>query len=314
MPQWNYYIFFFNGKIPFRRIVSKEVEAPPPILPSETFVETKDRPGKYNLLSRNLTSHKAYYVFMYEKTHKNPASKATSDDFPPLKYMHEAVMPQTVILEEDVLGILKYRGKFALVINISVEEGSATEQSVAKPQNSQAVTETRFSFDDYEQHSELFKTRLFATAVRKKLGPSFIVRDQVEVYYYCEFNARVDLAISKKSTVSISAEDIMEIEQAPPSPIPKTFTDETKNPETTHHKIYQTLAGMLCIASEDAISNYIAQEIDVDIIESYGLSILGDKVHVLKIELSMHKGTIHISKSEEVSLHTGFNYVLEKIQ
>ena len=314
MPQWNYYFYFFNAKVPFRRTMSKEEETPPVELPRETFGETKDRPGKYILLSRNLTSYKAYYVFTYEGN-KNPANKATWNQFTPLQIMDEPIIPKGALLEDKVLNILKYQGRFALVIDICMEEGPATEASIAKPLTYPAVagTGTQFLFNKYEQHSELFKTQLFAIAVKEKLGRKFIVRDQVEAFYYCEFNARVDLAISKKATVSIST-DPMEEGQAPSSPsspIPKTFTEETN----VTHKLYQTLAGMLCIASEDATNNYIANEVDVDIIESYGLSISGDKAYVLKMELSMDQGRVVISKSEdEVNLLTAFNYVLEKIE
>ena len=86
-----------------------------------------------------------------------------------------------------------------------------------------------------------------------------------------------------------------------------TFTEEFNN--NGGFNIPQTLAGMLSIASQDAV-DHIKMGQKVKKMISYGISACGDRAHVLVMNIILNKQKILIFKSQEVDILTAFNYVL----
>lgn len=57
---------------------------------------------------------------------------------------------------------------------------------------------------DYNTSPELFKTKLLVSHLQQKLGNNFKIYDQSTFRHFCEFSARIDLAIAKKRTNAFS--------------------------------------------------------------------------------------------------------------
>ena len=200
----------------------------------------------------------------------------------------------------------------------------------------------------YCTEPELSRTRKFAQFLQLKLSKyNIVVNDQCPATHFCEFAAKVGLCVLKgKLSAVINIED-NEVEdndddeedgetaegqrqseqeddmghlltasvneqQSEEEDIEteSTFIAEYKKDE--HLNIPQTLAGMLSMASSDAVRHIRANKI-VNKVSSYGVSACRNNARVLLMTINLTTSNVTISQSEDVDITTAFNYVLKQI-
>ena len=123
-----------------------------------------------------------------------------------------------------------------------------------------------------DECTELTRTKGFASFVRK-LCPQYVVTDQNAGKLYCEYNARVDFAITRmnKSFGFFYADSTTVVdEELVDDRIIATMMDEYKL-DTLH--VPQSLAGMLSVTANNAVKYLIAMRQPVDTIISHGVCV-----------------------------------------